>query len=356
MRRPPKNSNKSVLPQFSFPLICPPILTRLQISEAFEVLNDKQKRAVYDQLGEEGLKGGGLPPGAGAGANPFAGFTGFPGGGGGSTFSFTTGMPGGRGGYSPSDPMKVFESFFSSSGMGGFGGLGGMRGASMFDENDDIMGGGSPFSAFGAMPGQMPGGMGGGGPRRHQTQPPPKTNTPSETVRPLKLSLEELYAGTTKRMKVSRRNFDGTTEEKVLEIMVQPGWKEGTKVRFSRAGNEAADGSSPDLVFVVEGKPHERFAREGDDLIAKIEISLVDALTNEIGAKRQLEHLDGRKLQVSVPPGVVKPGQETRVVGEGMPIRKKGASGKGDLVVRWDVTFPARLTAGQKEGVRKVLG
>jgi len=90
-------------------LICPPILTRLQISEAFEVLNDKQKRAVYDQLGEEGLKGGGLPPGAGAGANPFAGFTGFPGGGGGSTFSFTTGMPGGRGGYSPSDPMKVFE-------------------------------------------------------------------------------------------------------------------------------------------------------------------------------------------------------------------------------------------------------
>jgi DnaJ family protein B protein 4 len=83
------------------------------MSEAFEVLNDKQKRAVYDQFGEEGLKGGGLPPGAGAGAgagaNPFAGFTGFPGaGGGGTTFSFTSGMPG-RDGYSPSDPMKVFE-------------------------------------------------------------------------------------------------------------------------------------------------------------------------------------------------------------------------------------------------------
>lgn len=234
-----------------------------------------------------------------------------------------------------------------------------MRGASMFDENDDMMGGGSPFSAFGGMPGQMPGGMGGGGPRRYQTQPSqsaPKSNAPSETVRPLKLSLEELYAGTTKRMKVSRRNFDGTTEEKVLEIVVQPGWKEGTKVRFPHAGNEAADGSSPDLVFVVEDKPHERFARSGDDLIAKIEIPLVEALTNDSGAKKQLEHLDGRKLQVSVPPGVVKPGQETRVASEGMPIRRKGASGKGDLVVRWDVTFPARLTAGQKEGVRRVLG
>ncbi|KAI9463207.1 hypothetical protein BJY52DRAFT_1253708 [Lactarius psammicola] len=258
-------------------------------------------------------------------------------------------MPGGRGGFSPSDPMKVFETFLSAGGLGGLGGMG-MRGASMFDENDDMMGGGSPFSAFGGMPGQMPGGMGGGGPRRHQTQPSqsaPRSNAPSETVRPLKLSLEELYAGTTKRMKVSRRNFDGTTEEKVLEIVVQPGWKEGTK---------AADGSSPDLVFVVEDKPHERFAREGDDLIAKIEIPLVEALTNESGAKKQLELLDGRKLQVSVPPGVVKPGQETRVAGEGLPIRRKGASGKGDLVVRWDVTFPARLTAGQREGVRRVLG
>lgn len=257
--------------------------------------------------------------------------------------------------------MKKFRrSFLSSSGMGGFGpGLGGMHGGSMFD--DDKMGGGSPFSAFGGMPGQMPGGMGGGGgsSRRFQTQPPQsaaKSNTPSENVRPLKLSLEDLYSGTTKRMKVSRRNLGGTTEEKVLEIEVQPGWKEGTKVRFPRAGNEAADGSSPDLVFVVEDKPHERFARKGDDLIAKIEIPLVDALTNETGAKKQLEHLDGRKLQVSVPPGVVKPGQETRVAGEGMPIRRKGASGKGDLVVRWDVAFPARLTAGQREGVRKVLG
>ncbi len=49
-----------------------------QISEAFEVLSDSNKRAVYDQFGEEGLKGGGgAPPGAG-------GFSGFPGASGGS--------------------------------------------------------------------------------------------------------------------------------------------------------------------------------------------------------------------------------------------------------------------------------
>jgi len=249
--------------------------------------------------------------------------------------------------------MKIFQMMF------GLGGLGGMHG-SMFDEDGDMMmGGTSPFSAFRGASGRMPGGMDyGGNPQsaRARSQASPKSGATTETTRPLKLSLEDLYGGTTKHMKVSRRKLDGSTEERVLEIAVLPGWKEGTKIRFPRAGNETADGTSPDLVFVVEDKPHPRFTRSGDDLIARVDIPLVDALTNESGAKKQLEHLDGRKLQVQIPPGVVKPGQETRVAGEGMPIRRKGATGKGDLLVRWEVKFPDRLTPAQKEGVRKVLG
>lgn len=242
--------------------------------------------------------------------------------------------------------------------MFGLGGMGGMSGASLFNEGNG-MGGPSPFSSFYSGSGRMPGGMEDSGrarPPRAATQPPPKSDTRGETTRPLKLSLEELYGGTTKHMKVSRRKLDGSTEEKVLEIVVQPGWKEGTKIRFPRAGNESADGISPDLVFVVEDKPHPRFSRSGDDLIARVGLPLVEALTNEGGAKKQLEHLDGRKLQVPVPPGVVKPGQETRIASQGMPIRRKGESGKGDLLVRWEVKFPDRLTSAQKEGVRKVLG
>jgi len=226
---------------------------------------------------------------------------------------------------------------------------------SMFDEDGDMMmGGTSPFSPFRGASGRMPGGSAQSA--RARSQASPKSGATSETTRPLKLSLEDLYGGTTKHMKVSRRKLDGSTEERVLEIAVLPGWKEGTKIRFPRAGNETADGTSPDLVFVVEDKPHPRFTRSGDDLIARVDIPLVDALTNESGAKKQLEHLDGRKLQVQIPPGVVKPGQETRVAGEGMPIRRKGATGKGDLLVRWEVKFPDRLTPAQKEGVRKVLG
>lgn len=78
------------------------------------MLSDSNKRAVYDQFGEEGLKGGGPAPGQGAGPG-FSGFSGFPGGGGGGskTFSFSTGPGGGFSssgpGFSPGDPNKIFE-------------------------------------------------------------------------------------------------------------------------------------------------------------------------------------------------------------------------------------------------------
>lgn len=371
-----------------------------EISEAFEVLSDKDKRTIYDQVGEEGLKGGGAAAGAGfpgfAGGSGFSSSSGFPGG---STFTFTSGPggtpftsgPGGArtGGYAPTDPQKIFEQIFSqfggrgggfggmsgpggmggmggSSGFGGmggspgFGGMGGMGGGrsgtsgmdgspNVFDD-DDIGGGG-----FFGMPGGMPSG-------RQHPRPQSSTSTSasapatSETTRPLKLSLEELYSGATKHLKVSRRLSDGTTEEKVLEIQVLPGWKSGTKIRFPRAGNEQPNGEAQDLVFVVEEKLHDVFTREGDDLICRLKIPLVDALTG-VDGKKTIETLDGRKLQIPLPHGVVKPNQETRIPNEGMPIRKQGSTKKkGDLIVRWDVIFPDRLTTTQKEGLKKLLG
>ena len=142
----------------------------------------------------------------------------------------------------------------------------------------------------------------------------------------------------------------------VLEINVLPGWKSGTKVRFPRAGNEQLTGESQDLVFVVEEKPHPRFTRDGNDLIVTQKLPLVQALTGE-GGRKTIEHLDGRKLQVSIPSGVVKPGQQTTLAGEGMPARKEGqVHKKGDLIVKWEIVFPDRLTPSQKEGIKKVLG
>jgi DnaJ family protein B protein 4 len=227
----------------------------------------------------------------------------------------------------------------------------------MFDEDDDEAAG--PSFSFGGMPGGMPNRANG---RQSRSQRPTSTPSslasqgPSEITRPLKVTLEELYSGTVKHLKVGRRLLSGSTEDKVLEIHIQPGWKSGTKVRFPKAGNEQSNGDSQDLVFVVEEKPHATFTREGNDLVCKLKIPLVDALTGT-GGKRIVDALDGRKLQVPVPSGVVKPGQQSTVSGEGMPIRKDGSiKKKGDLIIRWDVVFPDRLTPTQKEGVRKVLG
>lgn len=229
------------------------------------------------------------------------------------------------------------------------------------DDDDDMMGSGGPSGfSFSGMPGGMPG-MNGGGSRhsnKRNSFPPQSTpSAPSEITRPLKVSLEELYSGTTKHLKVGRRLMNGTTEDKVLEIQVHPGWKSGTKVRFPKAGNEQPNGDSQDLVFIVEEKPHPTFTREGNDLVCKLKIPLVDALAPTGAEKRVVDALDGKKIQVPVPGGIVKPGLESRVAGGGMPIRKDGSvKQKGDLIVRWEVTFPERLTAAQKEGIRKVLG
>lgn len=108
-KRHPKNSNRLGLTQCRVRSSSSPYLYyHMQISEAFEVLSDKNKRAIYDQFGEEGLKGGGSVPGAGPGGFNFPGF---PGG----TFSFTSGpgsnfsSNGGGSGFAPTDPNKIFE-------------------------------------------------------------------------------------------------------------------------------------------------------------------------------------------------------------------------------------------------------
>ncbi len=119
-----------------------------EASEAYEVLSDKNKRAVYDQFGEDGLKGGPPPSGTNGG---FPG--GFPGGGG-ASFSFS-GFPGGApgGGFKPGNAEDIFKTFFAN-----FGGAGGMGGAADFmDTGDDQDFGGM----FGGMPGMGRGGMSG---------------------------------------------------------------------------------------------------------------------------------------------------------------------------------------------------
>ena len=277
---------------------------------SLSVLSDPEKRKIYDLYGVDGLKGG-PPPGAGGG---FGGGHGFPGGGG---FA---------GGYTPRSADDIFREFFGGSMGGGGGGM------------EDL------FGAFGGagMPG-MGGGMGGG--------PFGGYGKPADSTHTLRCTLDELYTGTTKRVKLSRSVADPATGrpvrvEEVLTIDVRPGWKAGTKVRFEGKGEGGGD-----TVFVVEEAPHPRFKREGDNLVFTARVPLVDALC---GATINLRSLDGRPLTVTTT-GVATPSATKVVKGEGMPISKAGGSVKGDLHVRFDIAFPKALSDDQKGILRQTL-
>jgi len=143
-------------------------------------------------------------------------------------------------------------------------------------------------------------------------------------------------------------------------VAYKAGWKKGTKIKFAGAGNEDEYGQSQTVTFVVEEKKHSRFERIDDDLVVRLNITLSQALLGPEGGgtiTKEVEQLDGRRIQVSLPAGeIIQPGQETRIPGEGMPISKAGsAKRKGDLIVRWNVVFPTRLTPAQKQELRKVL-
>ncbi|KAI0167187.1 hypothetical protein BJ166DRAFT_228820 [Pestalotiopsis sp. NC0098] len=330
-----------------------------ECSQAYEILSDPEKRKTYDQFGLEFLlRGGAAPP---PGENPFAGggggggmpggFGGFdfggagmPGGGGGGarTFHFST-NGGGPGGFSFSNPNNIFAEFMRQGGGGG--------GAAGLDD-DDLAG--------------FFGGMGGGGRPRMRTSyngaggdpfggRGHREATPEVTTveRALPLTLEELYKGVTKKMKIKRKTFDEagkrTTSDQVLEVPIKPGLKKGSKIKFKGVGDQE-EGGQQDLHFIVEEKPHPLYVRDGDDLIHTVELPLKDALT---GWKRTVTTIDGKQLTLDKA-GPTSPGSTDSYPGQGMPISKKPGE-RGNFIIKYNIKFPTSLTAQQKQELKNIL-
>eukprot|EP00475_Leptophrys_vorax_P030124 TRINITY_DN44892_c0_g2_i1.p1 TRINITY_DN44892_c0_g2~~TRINITY_DN44892_c0_g2_i1.p1 ORF type:complete len:270 (+),score=23.96 TRINITY_DN44892_c0_g2_i1:85-810(+) len=160
-------------------------------------------------------------------------------------------------------------------------------------------------------------------------------------------SLEELYSGSTRKMKISRNFIDAsgkvTPADEIVTISVKPGWKKGTRITFPGKGNAA------DIVFVVDEKPHDVYKRDGHDLVCTQKITLVQAL---VDYRLELKTLDGRTLVV-VLNDVITPGYEKVIPKEGMPVKENGR--KGNLKIRFDIRFPSKLTPEQKTGLSQLF-
>ncbi|KAJ3262068.1 DnaJ sub B member 13 [Boothiomyces macroporosus] len=155
----------------------------------------------------------------------------------------------------------------------------------------------------------------------------------------INLTLEELYTGALKKIKISRKllNDDGMTtsvKEKILTVEISSGWRAGTKIIFPKEGDQGPNKIPSDVAFIVKETKHDRFTRKGDDLIFVAEIPLVNAL---IGHHVEVLTLDERILRIPV--------NET-IKGEGMPNSK--TKKKGDLIIKFKPTFPKSLTDQQK--------
>lgn len=297
-----------------------------EISEAFDILSNADKRQVYDDYGIEAARGN--APAGGAGGNPFAGAG--AGGAGGPTFSF--GGSGGQG-FSQADAFNIFSQ------MGGFG-MGG--GGDDFGFGGGFGGGGRGGSPFGGMGGGMPGGFGGS--TRSTRRPEPDTVT-----MPLAVSLEDIYQGATKKMKLNRKDMNGNRESKVLEVSIKPGWKAGTKITFSNEGDYQQEaGTRQTIQFVLEEKPHPVFKRDGNDLKLDVCLTFKESLT---GFSKEVTTIDGRKIPLSRSQPV-KPNTSTTYPGLGMPISKSPGQ-RGDLIITYKVDYPISLTREQKETIEK---
>ena len=131
--------------------------------------------------------------------------------------------------------------------------------------------------------------------------------------------------------------------ERTLEVKIPPGVDTGTHLRLSGEG-EAGDPGGPrgDLYVAIRVKPHELFNREGEHLAIEIPISMAQAA---LGDEIEVPTLNGR-VTMKVPPGT-QSGKMFRLRDKGMPLLRGG--GHGDAFVRVLVETPTNLTSKQKE-------
>jgi len=131
--------------------------------------------------------------------------------------------------------------------------------------------------------------------------------------------------------------------QQTVEVKIPTGVDDGDRLRLSGQGEQLVPGGRPgDLYIEVRVKQHPRFHREGPNLLAA---QPVDYPTLVLGGTVTVETLDGQEGELEVPAGS-KPGQRLRLRGRGMPDRR---GGRGDLYLQLELDVPSRPSKRVRE-------
>ncbi|MCA9413572.1 MAG: DnaJ domain-containing protein [Candidatus Omnitrophica bacterium] len=260
-----------------------------EVTEAYEVLKDPEKRKKYDQLGANWQQGQEFTPPPGYENFEFR----FEGGQGG-------GFGGGFGGFS-----DFFESLFGGGGGGGFSG-----------------------GSFG----------------RGQKAAWKQRGRDLESE--IELSLEEASRGGRKTIQLSTVEPDATGRmartQKSIEVNLPKGVTEGSKIRLPGKGGKGIGGAGDgDLFLRIPLRPDSRFKVEGYNLRNAIDIAPWESA---LGAEVKVPTLEG-SVTIKVAPGT-QSGQTLRVRGKGLP---KSKGDPGDLLVEVRIVTPKTLNPRERE-------
>ena len=300
-----------------------------EVTEAYEVLKDDQKRAAYDRFGHA---------------------------------AFEQGMGGGRGGGNPFDFASSFTDIFDDL----FGEFTGGRKARRQNRGQDLRynleisleeafkGRNAQIKVPTAVACEACGGSGAEAGTKAEQCP---TCSGIGKVRAQQgfFTIERTCPNCRGTGRIIRnpckpcRGSGHVQKEKTLAVDIPAGVEEGTRIRLTGEGQAGLNGGpAGDLYIFIAVKPHTIFQREGHDIYCRAPVSFVTA---SLGGSIEVPTLDGGRTRVSIPDGT-QSGRQFRIRGKGMPVLRGGGM-TGDLYVEIMVETPVKLTKKQKDLLRQ---